>query len=125
MDKECDISVASCIDLVNLIIHEHTGVCTYNSCLGKWLCFDSNGHIYPCDRLCLEKYDLGNINDIKFIDEVFQSEKFIDLLKNSIKRRENCKLNCEYFKNCYGGCNANAILSQNENYNASCYIQKN
>ena len=31
---------------------------------------------------------------------------------------------CEYFKNCYGGCNANAILNEVNQNNVSCYIQK-
>lgn len=30
----------------------------------------------------------------------------------------------EYFKNCYGGCNANAILSEINNNDISCYIQR-
>lgn len=123
-DTNCNINVSTCIDLVNLVVNEHTGVCTYNSCLGKWLCFDSNGHIYPCDRLCLNEYDLGDINDIKSIDEVFQNKNFAVLLKNSIVRREKCISNCEYFKNCYGGCNANASLNNEASYNISCYIQK-
>lgn len=30
----------------------------------------------------------------------------------------------EYFKNCYGGCNANAILNEINNNDISCHIQK-
>ena len=124
LDTDCNINVSTCLDLVRLVVNEHAGVCTYNSCLGKWLCFDSNGHIYPCDRLCLDTYDLGYINDIKCIDDVFQNQNFINLLNDSIKRREKCISTCDYFKNCYGGCNANAILGMENGNNISCYIQK-
>lgn len=124
-DMNCNINVSTLIDVTNLIIHECTGVCTHNSCLGKWLCFDSNGHIYPCDRLCLNQYDLGDIKEIENIDEVFMNDNFINLLERNIERRENCSLNCHYFKNCYGGCNANAILYQHSRNNTPCYIQKN
>ena len=33
---------------------------------------------------------------------------------------------CEYYKNCYSGCNANAILNRNDGYinGISCYIHK-
>lgn len=70
------------------------------------LCFDSDGHLYPCDRLCLNEYDLGDISKMPSIDETFENENFIKLLQKSILRREKCIGECEYFKNCYGGCNA-------------------
>lgn len=122
-DTLCNINVSTCTELVNLIINERTGVCTSNSCLGKWLCFDSNGHLYPCDRLCLEEYDLGDITKMSSIDEAFENDKFIKLLRDSISRRQNCINECQYFKNCYGGCNANAILNSINKNNTSCYIQ--
>lgn len=121
-DKNCNINVSTCEEITNLVINEQSNVCTYNSCLGKWLCFDSNGYIYPCDRLCNENYNLGNINYINYIDEVFQNYNFLSLLKNSVERRKECINKCEYFKNCYSGCNANALLN---NTNISCYIHKN
>lgn len=124
LDTTCNINVSTCIELVNLILNESSGVCTFNSCLGKWLCFDSNGHLYPCDRLCLNEYDLGDVTKMINIDEAFENESFIMLLKNSILRRQNCIEQCEFFKNCYGGCNANAILNEINKNNISCYIQK-
>lgn len=123
-DKECNINVSTCEELVNLVINEHSGVCTFNSCLGKWLCFDSNGCVYPCDRLCIDEYNFGDINDIVSINDVFQHENFLKLLKNSISRRSHCIKSCEYYKNCYSGCNANAMLSDVTDNNVSCYIQK-
>ena len=124
LDTNCNINVSTCIELVNLILNERSGVCTFNSCLGKWLCFDSNGHLYPCDRLCLDEYDLGDITKITSIDEAFENENFIKLLQKNISRRQKCIDECEYFKNCYGGCNANAILNEVNKNNVSCYIQK-
>lgn len=58
------------------------------------------------------------------IDEAFENKNFIKLLQNSIIRRQNCIEECEYFKNCYGGSNANAILNEINKNNVSCYIQK-
>ncbi len=124
-DKDCNINVSTCEELVNLIVNEHSGVCTFNSCLGKWLCLDSNGCIYPCDRLCTDKYRLGDTKNMFSINEVFQNDNFLSLLENSIKKREECIKKCEYYKNCYAGCNANAILSKENNDNVACYIQKN
>jgi radical SAM domain protein len=124
-DRNCNINVSTCLELVDLVVNERSNVCTYNSCLGKWLCFDVNGHIYPCDRLCIEEYDLGNIDNINNIDEAFENDNFLKLLKNSIKKRNECTKSCEYYKNCYAGCNANLILSKENSNNDYCYIHKN
>ena len=123
-DTDCNINVSTCMNFANLIINEYSGICTHSSCLKKWLCLDSNGHIYPCDRLCLNEYDLGYVPEMNVIDEAFENEKFIKLLKKNILRRQTCIETCEYFKNCYGGCNANAILSEINNNDISCYIQR-
>jgi len=123
-DTDCNINVSTCMNFANLIINEYSGICTHSSCLKKWLCLDSNGHIYPCDRLCLNEYDLGYVPEINVIDEAFENEKFIKLLQKNILRRQTCIETCEYFKNCYGGCNANAILSEINNNDISCYIQR-
>lgn len=120
-DKNCNISVSTCEELVSMVVNNHSGVCTYNSCLGKWLCLDSNGCLYPCDRLCVEKYNLGSVEKISNIDDAFRNERFLKLLIDSYERRNKCIQNCEYFENCYGGCNANANLNQD---NIACYIQK-
>ena len=61
---------------------------------------------------------------IENIDEVLENKNFIELLRKSIERRNNCIKSCNYYKNCYGGCNANAILNEINNNNISCYIQK-
>lgn len=124
LDTTCNINVSTCIELVNLVLNEKSSVCTFNSCLGKWLCFDSDGHLYPCDRLCLEEYDLGDVTRMASIEEAFENKNFLKLLKNSILRRQNCIENCEYFKNCYGGCNANSILNEKNKNSVSCHIQK-
>lgn len=124
VDKKCNINVSNCTEIVNLILNKKSNVCTNNSCLGKWLCFDSNGNIYPCDRLCMDEYKLGNIDDIKSIESVFESEIFINLLQQCVEKRRNCMSSCNLYEYCYGGCNANSILYGNNNPNISCYIHK-
>ena len=52
----------------------------------------------------------------------YQNYNFLSLLKYSVERRKKCIDACEYYKNCYSGCNANALL---DNDNISCYIHKN
>ena len=126
LDNNGKINVATCNELVNLILNEHSGVCTFNSCLGKWLCFDSDSNIYPCDRLCTSEYSLGNIDTLSNINQIFESDVFYNLLKESVEKRAKCIDTCEYYKNCYAGCNANTILNKDDGYanGISCYIHK-
>ena len=126
LDNNGKINVATCNELVNLILNEHSGVCTFNSCLGKWLCFDSDANIYPCDRLCTPEYSLGSVDSLSSINQIFESDVFYDLLKESVERRTECIETCKYYKNCYAGCNANAVLNKNDGYEngVSCYIHK-
>ena len=125
-DKNGKINVSTCNELTNLILNENTGICTFNSCLGKWLCFDTNAYIYPCDRLCTSNFSLGNIDEISSINQIFENKTFLKLLKESIERRKKCINNCKYYTNCYSGCNANYILNKNDKYKngVSCYIHK-
>ncbi len=123
-DVNCNISVSNCNEMINLILNKKSSICTNNSCLGKWLCLDSNGDIYPCDRLCIPEYRLSNVEDIKSIDSIFESEQFIKLLQESVFRRRSCMSECEIYESCYGGCNANAILYRNTPMNISCYTHK-
>lgn len=125
-DKDCNINMITCQEYVKLILYHEAGVCTYNSCLGNWLCIDSVGNIYPCDRLCISKYRLGNIQNLKTFTDVFQNESFYNLLSCAVKRREVCKEKCNYYNMCYGGCNANAELYGNlsSSENNLCLIHK-
>lgn len=110
-DANSNISISTFEELLSLIVNEHSRVCTHNSCLGKWLCLNTDGMIYPCDRLCTSEYKLGDVENISSIEEVFASTNFLRLLEKSVIRRTECIKNCEYYKNCYSGCNANAILN--------------
>ena len=125
-DSKGKINVSPCIELVNLILNNHSSLCTFNSCLGKWLCLDSDARIYPCDRLCDEQYTLGNVDTLSSIGDLFSSKAFINLISKSISRRKECIDSCDYYNNCYSGCNANAILNGSEQYpnGIACYLHK-
>lgn len=123
-DVNCNISVSTFEELLSLIVNEYSGVCTHNSCLGKWLCLDTDGMIYPCDRLCTSDYKLANIEEISSIEEAFASSNFLRLLKESVIRRTKCIKNCEYYKSCYSGCNANAILNYENDFVSTHCVHK-
>ena len=116
LDAECNINLQSFYDILNLITTNHTGVCSFNSCLGSWLCIDNKGDIFPCDRFYCDDYYLRNIHNISSFNEAFNSDNYISLLSNAIKRRNTCKTECRYYDMCHGGCNATASLGQGVGY---------
>lgn len=120
-----------CIDIsyfkhiLEFIFGQKKSVCTYSSCLGRWIGVRSNGEIVPCNRYFPEKYSFGNIIDYSDIGEAFDSEGFANILSEAITRREKCKP-CEIYDFCNGGCN-NVAFNENgiENNNGlSCKILK-
>ncbi|WP_028509317.1 radical SAM protein [Ruminococcus sp. NK3A76] len=115
-DTECNINLQSFYDILNLITTRHTGVCSFNSCLGSWLCIDYKGDIFPCDRFYFDDYYLNNIHGISSFNEAFNSDNYISLLSKAINRRNICKADCHYYEMCHGGCNATASLGTSVAY---------
>jgi uncharacterized protein len=84
--------------------------CIYGSCLYHWFGVDHNGAIYPCGRSFGSDYQIGSIEKIDYISDIFKHGNYIDLLKKSIVRRSFCQNNCDYYVICNGGCNNNALI---------------
>lgn len=114
-DENCRVGISNFRELIDLNIRNQSTVCTFGSCLGRWLCMDKSGDIYPCDRLCNPMYNICNIEKIESIEDVFFNEKFYVILKSAVERIEQCKLNCDIFKQCYGGCNSTIINEKKTN----------
>ena len=77
--------------------------CIYNSCLGSIIVLLSNGELKACPIINCE-ISLNDRLDIQNIQEVFNTDSFIKLLKDNIEKRNKCKNDCLYFPLCKGGC---------------------
>ena len=99
--------------------------CAHTSCLTKWICMYPDGSLYPCAKACPKKFCLGNIDEIKSIDDAFKTDGFKNILIGSIKRREKCA-SCEIFNFCNGGCSVDAFYEKGieENGGDSCRYYK-
>lgn len=66
---------------------------------GKYELFISNkGDLYPCSSFINERYNLGNMNDIKSIDETIRNKSFYHDLLNDVENDtygycKDCKVN--------------------------------
>lgn len=86
-------------------------ICTNSSCHGKYISIAPNGDLSNCGRIMMERYKFGNIDDMKTIDDIYNSKVFLEMLKGAIARRNYCKDHCDYYNYCSGGCSEQAILA--------------
>lgn len=63
---------------------------------------EADGGCYPCDFYVLDKYKLGNLNDLSFA-EIDQKRNEIKFVQESARVHPKCR-ECKYFRICRGGC---------------------
>lgn len=122
-DSTGNIHISYFRNILEFLLLRRKNVCSYTSCMGRWLGIHYDGAIGPCNRYFPEEYCFGNLLNYKDIGEAFESNGFVRLMKKAIERRDKCK-NCDVFDFCSGGCN-NAALNENgidSNGGLSCQI---
>lgn len=116
-DPECRIGIDNFYEVIDAIEYNTLRNCIYTSCLGRWLCIDPSGKVYPCDRLSGQsEYFMGSIDSIRSINDLFHAHSFVSLLREAVKRKRYCLDHCEVYRWCNSGCNSEAILSRNAAY---------
>lgn len=98
-------------------------ICANSSCHGKYLSVAPNGDLSNCGRIMMQRYKFGNIADFNDLNEMYNSEGFLKMLKGAITRRNHCKENCSHFNWCAGGCSEQAVLGGDisKPNGANCY----
>lgn len=77
--------------------------CFNSSCLGRTIFITKNGDLAFCPQKVTSTI-IGNIASCKDFRSVFDEDKFIEVLKNHIKKRNDCKIKCSLFNYCCGYC---------------------
>lgn len=122
-DKKAKVNIRYFSNILDYIFFKKKTLCTYTSCLGRWIAIRYNGDIVPCNRTFPDEYIYGNVHDYGDIGEAFESDGFKRLIQEAIVRRNKCK-DCQVFDFCNGGCN-NVALNENgitNNQGLSCKI---
>lgn len=88
--------------------------CVNSSCLLTYLSMDYQGNIFPCSRFHEEEFCYGNIKNIKNINQIYDSEGFMNILKPTVLRRQQCMKMCKLYSFCQGGCSHDALLELDE-----------
>jgi radical SAM protein with 4Fe4S-binding SPASM domain len=80
-----------------------TSITPRNRChVGETICVAANGDIYPCLRLRLPEFKVGNIRENDLCD-IYTTDLMQDILKFTVEDAEKCK-DCEIRYFCGGGC---------------------
>ena len=101
--------VSNFIHYVKLFLKMPGRACIYSGCLYKMLEIEPDGAVMPCSRYSDNSYVISNINDSASIQEIFDSEKYKNLVRKSITRRKICKEQCALYEYCLGGCTSAAF----------------
>ena len=88
--------------LLETILLGRSSSCGMNGTCTCQFVVESDGSVYPCDFYVLDKWRLGNIQDMT-MKELFETNKNHEFIKLSFKVHEECK-KCKWFKLCKGGC---------------------
>lgn len=122
-DKECNIAVASCQEMLKRRIAAHCG-CP-GACLFQYIAVDGYGNLYPCGRMVDPEFKICNVKDIEDIRQCFLKDTYCDLAEKSQRRIAKCK-NCKWLAKCQGGCNSNAHLGKgiDKHNDFDCYFNQ-
>ncbi len=109
LEKQKEIQISSLDQIVRGVCFGRGEVCTFRDCLGMFIVFDPQGHIYGCQRFCgHQAYKLGDVADKPDIDTLMQSPaaRHLTAIRDEIKKQ--CG-SCGHWAYCKGGCLYNSL----------------
>jgi len=119
LDNLYNIRISTLDSMCRSVTVGRGGICTFDDCLGKYLCVDPNGEIYPCQRFCgIHEYTLGNISNYPSIDDLHKTYLWRQFKQRENRIREECG-DCPHVNICKGGCPYNVLAAQGNNFRTS------
>lgn len=104
-----EVKINSLDELIQSVATATPSICTFQNCFGKFIVLDSNGDIYPCQRLCgQDDYCIGNVTSMPSIKELEKHPNAVSFVKREQQVAKECQP-CEHFSYCHGGCLYNAV----------------
>lgn len=96
------ISIRQLDNFVRLVAGKRAYQCGMNGACSLQFVIEANGTVYPCDFYALDEWELGNINDMSFL-QLANSPIEKKFIKRSLNIDEKCK-KCKYWALCKNGC---------------------
>jgi uncharacterized protein len=97
--------------LCRSVSSQQGGICTFNDCLGKYLCLGPQGEIYPCQRFGgLPEFSMGNVLDADARSDLSSSRVWREFAAWENQVDSECG-DCPYLRICRGGCPYNRLAA--------------
>ena len=82
-------------------------------CISQYV-VEANGDVFPCDFFCLDKYNMGNINNLT-LQQLKDSEGTANLMATANCEKKPCG-SCRYRGMCHGGCQRQNVCYLTDDY---------
>lgn len=107
-----DETVPQNINIILNALYDINGrECVYNGCMFRWLSISPDGDIFSCPRFINSDKKIVNIHNVVNVKDIFLMDNYISLVKEANVRIKKCSKECNVFKYCRGGCNAQAYYT--------------
>ena len=94
---------------ISALVKGRVQVCTFQDCLGTFLCIGPDGAITACQRFAgQEEHQLGNINTLPTFAALMASPEAMRLKQRQEEVKSRCQ-GCEDYNVCKGGCYYSAL----------------
>ena len=111
------ISIRFFDNIVGMLMGRNPEACEMKGNCSFQNIIEADGSIYPCDFYVTDRWNLGNIKNMSFL-EVYQNEKAQNFIKQSIDFPDKCK-ECKWVNLCRNGCRRNR---DDDNLNVYCEV---
>lgn len=105
-------------DYIHTLLKDNQSTCATCGKCGAYIVVEGDGTIYPCDFFCIDKWKVGNINEMD-IKEIYESQKIEEFLYFGKEKPQACK-SCTYSYLCNGGCKNDWVEANNRYSNYYC-----
>ena len=111
------ISIRHFDNRINMLMGKPPESCGMSGVCNCYFVIEADGSVYPCDFYVLDKYKLGNIQNMSFSYLMNQpvSHEFVE---ESRIAYDKCK-DCKHYNVCRGGCRRDRLDNPADNYYCS------
>lgn len=102
-------SVRQFENYIEMLLGGPPEACGMNGVCGMQHVVEADGSVYPCDFYVLDRYRLGNLNEVD-LEEINRRRAELRFIEESTVVDEKCKT-CRFFALCRGGCRRNRPVS--------------
>ncbi len=107
-------------DLLMVYMGHDCPSCILRKTCGDYLLIEHNGDVYPCDFFVEPEYYLGNLLETP-LREIALSDKFMEFRFR--KGEVSACRECEWFTQCYGGCQRHRITGNRDPYGPTYFCK--